>query len=57
VLQGLRSTGAQCLVATPHIRPQADAVADALWALEPLGEGERYAAPVGVLVRNNGRSG
>ncbi len=54
VLDGLRSTGAQCLVATPHIRPQADAVADALWALQPLADGGDHAPPVGVLVRGNG---
>lgn len=53
VLDGLRRTGAQCLIATPHIRPQADAVADVLWALQPITEGQPYAPPVGVLVRGN----
>ncbi|HNT75679.1 MAG TPA: ATP-binding protein [Anaerolineae bacterium] len=55
VLDGLRRTGAQCLIATPHIRPQADAVADVLWALQPITEGQPYAPPVGVLVRGDGR--
>lgn len=52
VLEGLRRTGAQCFIATPHIRPQADAIADVLWALQPLNEGQSYAPTVGVLVRN-----
>lgn len=51
VLQQLKLTDAQCFVATPHIRPQADAIADAIWALQPRTEGELYAPPVGVLTR------
>lgn len=51
VLEQLRITGAQCFVATPHIRPQADSIADAIWALQPRQEEQTYAPPVGVLVR------
>jgi len=56
VLDGLRRAGAQCLIATPHIRPQADIVADVLWALQPIAEGQSYAPPVGVLVRSHQES-
>ena len=51
VLDQLRVTDAQCFVATPHVRPQADAIADAIWAFQPRAEGAPYAPPVGVLRR------
>lgn len=51
VLEQLRVTEAQCFVATPHIRPQADAIADVIWALQPRVQSEPYAPPVGVLTR------
>jgi chromosome segregation protein len=51
VLDQLRVTDAQCFVATPHVRPQADAIADAIWAFQPRAEDAPYAPPVGVLTR------
>ena len=51
VLEQLRQVRAQCFVATPHFRPQADTLADVIWMLQPRQPGIDYAPPVGVIVR------
>ncbi len=51
VLQQLRITGAQCFVATPHIRPQADVIADVIWSLRPRHREHLLAPPIAALVR------
>lgn len=51
VLQQLRVTGAQCFVATPHVRPQADVIADVIWSLRPRHREHLHAPPIAALVR------
>lgn len=51
VLQQLRITGTQCFVATPHIRPQADVIADVIWSLRPRHREHLHAPPIAALVR------
>ena len=53
VLSRLQMAGAQCFVATPHIRPQADAISDVVWVLQPRVEGDSHAPPVGMLTRGS----
>lgn len=53
VLRSLKATQVQCLVATPHVRPQADAIADVIWGFQPMPETANYASPVAVLVRRS----
>jgi recombinational DNA repair ATPase RecF len=53
VLRSLKMAQAQCLVATPHIRPQADVIADVVWGFQPMSETAMFAPPVAVLVRRS----